>query len=191
MSSEPFAGLSFKIQADPHVGKLTYIRVYSGKIAPGLLHLQRQHARARARRPSRSYARQYQRRSRRGWRGEIVGVVGLKDTRTGDTLCVKTDHPISLEGPSPLPDPVISLAIEPKPKPIKKNGMALAVRLAEEDPTFRIHTNHETGQTVIAGMGELHLEIIVDRLKARVQSRGNVGAPQVAYRETITKDARG
>ena len=119
--------------------------------------------------------------------GEIVGVVGMKDTRTGDTLCVP-EHPIVLEGIS-FAEPVISLSIEPKTKADQeKMGMALA-RLAEEDPTFKIRSNHETGQTLIAGMGELHLEIIVDRMKREFNVDAKVGNPQVAYRETITKDA--
>ena len=184
---EPFAGLSFKIQADPHIGKLTYLRVYSGKIESGSYiynatrdktervgRLVLMHANDREEVP---YAEA----------GEIVGVVGMKDTRTGDTLCVP-DHPIILEGIS-FAEPVISLSIEPKTKADQeKMGMALA-RLAEEDPTFKIRTNQETGQTLIAGMGELHLEIIVDRMKREFNVDANVGNPQVAYRETITKDA--
>ncbi len=184
---EPFAGLSFKIQADPHIGKLTYLRVYSGKIESGSYiynatrdktervgRLVLMHANDREEVP---FAEA----------GEIVGVVGMKDTRTGDTLCVP-DHPIILEGIS-FAEPVISLSIEPKTKADQeKMGMALA-RLAEEDPTFKIRTNQETGQTLIAGMGELHLEIIVDRMKREFNVDANVGNPQVAYRETITKDA--
>jgi len=185
--SEPFAGLSFKIQADPHIGKLTYLRVYSGKITSGSYiynatrdktervgRLVLMHANDREEIP---YA----------VAGEIVGVVGMKDTRTGDTLCVP-EHPIVLEGIT-FAEPVISLSIEPKTKvDQEKMGMALA-RLAEEDPTFKIRTNQETGQTLIAGMGELHLEIIVDRMKREFNVDANVGNPQVAYRETITKDA--
>jgi elongation factor G len=184
---EPFAGLSFKIQADPHIGKLTYLRVYSGKITSGSYiynatrdktervgRLVLMHANDREEVPE-------------AVAGEIVGVVGMKDTRTGDTLCVP-DHPIMLEGIS-FAEPVISLSIEPKTKADQeKMGMALA-RLAEEDPTFKIRTNQETGQTLIAGMGELHLEIIVDRMKREFNVDANVGNPQVAYRETITKDA--
>ncbi len=183
--SEPFAGLSFKIQADPHIGKLTYLRVYSGKITSGSYiynatrdktervgRLVLMHANDREEVP---FAEA----------GEIVGVVGMKDTRTGDTLCVP-DHPIILEGIS-FAEPVISLSIEPKTKADQeKMGMALA-RLAEEDPTFKIRSNQETGQTLIAGMGELHLEIIVDRMKREFNVDANVGNPQVAYRETITQ----
>ena len=185
---EPFAGLSFKIQADPHIGKLTYLRVYSGKIESGSYiynatrdktervgRLVLMHANDREEVP---FAEA----------GEIVGVVGMKDTRTGDTLCVP-EHPIMLEGIS-FAEPVISLSIEPKTKADQeKMGMALA-RLAEEDPTFKIRSNQETGQTLIAGMGELHLEIIVDRMKREFNVDANVGNPQVAYRETITKDAQ-
>jgi len=185
---EPFAGLSFKIQADPHIGKLTYLRIYSGRITSGSYiynatrdktervgRLVLMHANDREEVP---FAEA----------GEIVGVVGMKDTRTGDTLCVP-EHPIILEGIT-FAEPVISLSIEPKTKADQeKMGMALA-RLAEEDPTFKIHTNQETGQTLIAGMGELHLEIIVDRMKREFNVDANVGNPQVAYRETITKDAQ-
>ena len=185
---EPFAGLSFKIQADPHIGKLTYLRIYSGKITSGSYiynatrdktervgRLVLMHANDREEVP---FAEA----------GEIVGVVGMKDTRTGDTLCVP-EHPIMLEGIT-FAEPVISLSIEPKTKvDQEKMGMALA-RLAEEDPTFKIRTNQETGQTLIAGMGELHLEIIVDRMKREFGVEANVGNPQVAYRETITQDAQ-
>lgn len=184
---EPFAGLAFKIQADPHIGKLTYVRVYSGKITSGSYiynatrdktervgRLVLMHANDREEVP---YAEA----------GEIVGVVGMKDTRTGDTLCVP-EHPVVLEGIT-FAEPVISLSIEPKTKiDQEKMGLALA-RLAEEDPTFKIRTNQETGQTLIAGMGELHLEIIVDRMKREFKVDANVGNPQVAYRETITKSA--
>jgi elongation factor G len=182
---EPFAGLAFKIQADPHIGKLTYLRVYSGRLDSGSYiynatrdktervgRLVLMHANDREEVP---FAEA----------GEIVGVVGMKDTRTGDTLCV-ADHPIILEGIS-FAEPVISLSIEPKTKvDQEKMGLALA-RLAEEDPTFKIRTNQETGQTLIAGMGELHLEIIVDRMKREFGVDANVGNPQVAYRETITR----
>ncbi len=186
-TAEPFAGLSFKIQADPHIGKLTYVRIYSGKITSGSYiynatrdvtervgRLVLMHANDREEVPE-------------AVAGEIVGVVGMKDTRTGDTLCL-AEKPIVLEGIS-FAEPVISLSIEPKTKiDQEKMGLALA-RLAEEDPTFKIRTNQETGQTLIAGMGELHLEIIVDRMKREFGVEANVGNPQVAYRETITKDA--
>lgn len=185
---EPFAGLAFKIQADPHIGKLTYLRVYSGKIESGSYiynatrdvtervgRLVLMHANNREEVP---YAEA----------GEIIGVVGMKDTRTGDTLCVQT-APVILEGIS-FAEPVISLAIEPKTKADQeKMGTALS-KLAEEDPTFRIKTNHETGQTLISGMGELQLEVLVDRMKREFAVEANVGDPQVAYRETITKDGQ-
>jgi elongation factor G len=183
---EPFAGLAFKIQADPHIGKLTYVRVYSGKIESGSYiynatrdvtervgRLVLMHANNREEIP---YAEA----------GEIIGVVGMKDTRTGDTLCVQ-GSPVILEGIS-FAEPVISLAIEPKTKADQeKMGTALS-KLAEEDPTFKIKTNHETGQTLISGMGELQLEVLVDRMKREFSVEANVGDPQVAYRETITKD---
>jgi len=185
---EPFAGLAFKIQADPHIGKLTYLRVYSGRIESGSYiynatrdvtervgRLVLMHANNREEVP---YAEA----------GEIIGVVGMKDTRTGDTLCVQT-NPVILEGIS-FAEPVISLAIEPKTKADQeKMGTALS-KLAEEDPTFRIKTNHETGQTLISGMGELQLEVLVDRMKREFAVEANVGDPQVAYRETITKDGQ-
>lgn len=183
---EPFSALAFKIQTDPHVGKLTYARVYSGRLESGSYiynatrdntervgRLLLMHANDREEIP---FAEA----------GEIVAIVGLKDTKTGDTLCVK-DHPIVLEGIE-FTEPVISLAIEPKTKADQeKMGVALS-RLSEEDPTFKIKTNHETGQTLIAGMGELHLEILVDRMKREFKVEANVGNPQVAYRETITTE---
>jgi elongation factor G len=187
-SSEPFAGLAFKIQADPHIGKLTYLRVYSGKITSGSYIYNA--TRDKTERVGRLVLMHANDREEIPFAvaGEIVGVVGMKDTRTGDTLCV-ADHPIILEGIT-FAEPVISLSIEPKTKADQeKMGLALA-RLAEEDPTFKIRTNQETGQTLIAGMGELHLEIIVDRMKREFNVDANVGNPQVAYRETITKDAQ-
>ena len=185
---EPFAALAFKIQTDPHVGKLTYARVYSGRLDSGsYIHnatrdktervgrLLLMHANDREEIP---YAEA----------GEIVALVGLKDTKTGDTLCDK-DKPIVLEGID-FTEPVISLAIEPKTTADQeKMGIALA-RLAEEDPTFKIKTNHETGQTLIAGMGELHLEILVDRMKREFKVDAGVGNPQVAYKETITREGQ-
>ncbi len=183
----PFAGLAFKIQADPHVGKLTYVRIYSGRVDSGSYiynatrdvtervgRLLLMHANDREEIP---FAEA----------GEIVAIVGLKDTKTGDTLCDK-DHPVVLEGIS-FTEPVISLAIEPKTKADQeKMGIALQ-RLAEEDPTFKVKSNHETGQTLIAGMGELHLEVLVDRMKREFKVDANVGNPQVAYKETIGKEA--
>jgi len=184
---EPFTALAFKIQTDPHVGKLTYARVYSGRIESGSYiynatsdntervgRLLLMHANDREEIP---FAEA----------GEIVAIVGLKATKTGDTLCDK-DHPVILEGIE-FTEPVISLAIEPKTKADQERmGIALQ-RLSEEDPTFKIKTNHETNQTLIAGMGELHLEILVDRMKREFKVEANIGNPQVAYKETINKDA--
>ena len=186
--NEPFSALAFKIQIDPHVGKLTYARVYSGTITAG------------------SYVTNITKREKErvgrlllmhantrediteGKAGEIVAIVGLKNTGTGDTLADEK-QPIVLESIS-FPDPVISLAIEPKTRSDQeKMGYALQ-RLAEEDPTFKIRTNHETNQTIIAGMGELHLEILVDRMLREFKVAANVGAPQVAYKETVTRQAK-
>ncbi len=185
---EPFSALAFKIQTDPHVGRLTYARVYSGKINSGSYiynstkskkervgRLLLMHANDREEIP---YAEA----------GEIVAIVGLKETITGDTL-TDQDHPIVFEGIE-FTEPVISLAIEPKTKADQEKMSYALQKLAEEDPTFKIRTNPETGQTLIAGMGELHLEIIVDRMKREFKVEANVGAPQVAYRETITKEAQ-
>lgn len=187
--SAPFSGLAFKIQADPHVGKLTYVRIYSGKITSGtFVYNASKRERERLGRLMLMHANTREEVAEAG-AGEIVGVVGLKSTKTGDTLCDE-NKPLILESIN-FPDPVISLAIEPKTKADQeKLDMALS-RLAEEDPTFRIKTDHETGQTVIAGMGELHLEILVDRLKREFKVEATTGAPQVAYRETITKPAQG
>ena len=187
---EPFSALAFKIATDPFVGKLCFFRVYSGTLNAGsyacttpskdnnerigrILHDARQLT-VRILRPC--YA------------GDIAAAVGLKNTTTGDTLC-DPKHPIILESME-FPEPVIRVAIEPKTKAgQEKMGIALA-KLAEEDPTFRTYTDEETGQTIIAGMGELHLEIIVDRLLREFKVEANVGKPQVAYKETITQDGR-
>jgi elongation factor G len=184
---EPFSALAFKIATDPFVGKLCFFRVYSGSVAAGaavfnatkdkkerLGRILQMHANHRADLEI-CYA------------GDIAAAVGLKNTTTGDTLC-DSQHPVILESME-FPEPVISLAIEPKTKAgQEKMGIALG-RLAEEDPTFRIWTDEETGQTIIAGMGELHLEIIVDRMLREFKVEANVGAPQVAYKETITTAA--
>ncbi len=182
---EPFAALAFKIQADPHIGKLTYVRVYSGRITSGsYIYNATRDKTERVGRLMLMHANDREE-VQEAIAGEIVGVVGMKDTRTGDTLC-DAAHPIVLEGIS-FAEPVISLSIEPKTKvDQEKMGLALS-RLAEEDPTFKIRSNQETGQTLIAGMGELHLEIIVDRMKREFGVEANVGNPQVAYRETITQ----
>jgi len=184
---EPFSALAFKIVADPYVGKLAFFRVYSGTLKSG----------------SYAYNSTKGKRERMGrilqmhanhredidevYCGDIAAAVGLKETTTGDTLCDEK-HPIILESME-FPDPVIQIAIEPKTKAgLEKMGLALA-KLAEEDPTFRTYTDPDTGQTIIAGMGELHLEIIVDRLLREFKVEANVGKPQVSYKETITKEA--
>lgn len=180
---EPFAGLAFKVMTDPFVGKLTFVRVYSGTLTAGS-YVQNT-TKGRKERISRLIQLQADQRTdvQSASAGDIVAVVGLKDTTTGDTLAVDT-HPIILESMN-FPDPVISVAIEPKTKQDSDRlGNSLA-RLAEEDPTFKVKVDHETGQTIIAGMGELHLEIIVDRLLREFKVEANVGKPQVAYRETI------
>ncbi|MFZ1721151.1 MAG: elongation factor G [Microgenomates group bacterium] len=186
---ENFCALSFKIQTDPHVGKLTYTRVYSGVLKAGsYTYNSTRQEKERVGRLLLMHANQREEIDE-ARAGEIVAVVGLKSTKTGDTLC-DDKHPIVLEGIT-FAEPVISLAIEPKTKSDQeKMGMALA-KLSEEDPTFTIKSNPETGQTIIGGMGELHLEILVDRLKREFKVDANVGAPQVAYRETITKAAEG
>ncbi|MBC7461437.1 MAG: elongation factor G, partial [Thermoleophilia bacterium] len=184
---EPFAALAFKIMTDPHVGKLTYFRVYSGKITAGtqlmnvtkgkqerIGRILQMHANTREERDSIAA-------------GEIAAGVGLKYTGTGDTLCLATKDGQAILEQMVFPEPVIRVAIEPKTKSDQdKLGLALQ-KLAEEDPTFRVNTDDETGQTIIAGMGELHLEIIVDRLMREFRVDANVGKPQVAYRETIKK----
>jgi elongation factor G len=188
---EPFCGLAFKIAVDPFVGRLTFVRIYSGVLESGsyvlnasrgvrerlgrilLMHANKREEVAEAR------------------TGDIIGVVGLKDTGTGDTLCPESD-PVTLEPPV-FPEPVISLAIEPKTKADQERmGMALA-RLVEEDPTLKVKVDSETSQTLIAGMGELHLDIIVDRMRREFNVQTNTGRPQVAYKETIrqTAEARG
>jgi elongation factor G len=186
---EPFAGLAFKIQTDPHVGRLTYVRVYSGTLEAGSYTTNTtRNEKERVGRLLLMHANQREEITK-AYAGEIVAIVGLKATKTGDTLCDDA-HPILLEGIS-FAEPVISLAIEPKTKSDQeKMGVALS-KLLEEDPTFAIKTDQETGQTVISGMGELHLEILVDRMKREFKVDANVGAPQVAYRETITKEADG
>lgn len=189
ISEEKFSGLAFKIQIDPHVGKLTYVRIYSGKLESGsYTYNSSKGAEERVGRLLLMHANQREE-IREAFAGEIVAVVGLKDTITGDTLCDKAD-PIVLEKIT-FPEPVISLAIEPKTKnDQEKMGYALQ-RLSEEDPTFKIKSNSETNQTIIWGMGELHLEILVDRMNREFKVEANVGAPQVAYKETIKKLAEG
>ena len=183
---EPFAALAFKIMADPFVGKLAFFRVYSGTMNSGSYVLNA--TKGKKERVGRILQMHANKRAEldKVYSGDIAAAVGFKFTTTGDTICDEA-HPVILESME-FPEPVIELAIEPKTKAGQgKMGEALA-KLAEEDPTFRAHTNEETGQTIIAGMGELHLEIIVDRLLREFKVEANVGAPQVAYKETFTKE---
>jgi elongation factor G len=180
---EPFSALAFKIATDPYVGKLTFFRVYSGSLPSGsYVYNATQDKRERVGRILQMHANKREERDE-VYAGDIAAAIGLKDVRTGDTLC-DPDHPIVLESMS-FPEPVIAVAIEPKTKADQdKLGTGLQ-KLAEEDPTFRVHTDPETNQTIIQGMGELHLEIIVDRLKREFGVEANIGKPQVAYRETV------
>lgn len=184
----PFAALAFKIMTDPYVGKLTFFRVYSGTLDSGSYVLNSTKGkRERIGRILQMHAN-HREEIKTVYAGDIAAGVGLKDTTTGDTLCDEKDVVIleSME----FPDPVISISIEPKTKADQdKMGMALA-KLAEEDPTFKTYTDHETGQTIISGMGELHLDIIVDRLKREFKVEANVGAPQVAYKEAFRQPAK-
>ena len=183
--SEPFAALAFKIMSDQHLGKLTYIRVYSGRLDSGTQVLNS--TKGKKERIGKIYQMHANHREERAstGAGHIVAVQGLKDTTTGDTLC-DANAPVVLESMN-FPAPVIHVAIEPKTKADQeKLGVAIQ-RLAEEDPTFQVRTDEETGQTIIAGMGELHLEVLVDRMKREFRVEANVGRPQVAYRETVRK----
>jgi elongation factor G len=185
---EPFAALTFKIVSDPHVGRLAYIRVYSGKLASGSYVLNStKNTRERAGRLLRMHAN-HREEVPEVSAGDIVAIIGLKNTFTGHTLC-DPDHPILLESIT-FPQPVISVAVEPKTRADQdKMGLALA-RLAEEDPTFQMYTDPDSGQTIIRGMGELHLEVIIDRMLREFRVGANVGKPQVAYKSTITKPVR-
>ena len=181
--NEPFSALAFKVMTDPFVGRLTFLRIYSGKLTAGSYVMNS--TKDKRERISRLVQLQADQRTdvAEAYAGDIVAAVGLKDTTTGDTLCAE-DSPIILERMN-FPDPVISVAIEPKTKAdSEKLGVSLG-RLAEEDPTFKVRVDPETSQTIIAGMGELHLEIIVDRLLREFKVEANVGKPQVAYRETM------
>jgi elongation factor G len=183
--SDPFAALAYKIAADPHLGRLTYIRLYSGKLEAGSTVLNA--TKGRRERIGKIYQMHANKRQEIAsvGAGQIVAVMGLKDTTTGETLC-DMSKPVQLESMD-FPAPVIEQAIEPKTKSDQeKLGMAIQ-RLAEEDPTFRVHTDDETGQTIIAGMGELHLEILIDRMKREFRVGANIGKPQVAYRETLRR----
>jgi len=182
---EPFAGLAFKIATDPFVGKLTYVRVYSGSLGAGsYVFNSTKDKRERVGRLLQMHANKREE-IQEVRAGDICAVIGLKDTRTGDTLS-DDGHPVILEAMK-FPAPVIDVAIEPKTK-ADQDKLAIALqKLSEEDPTFRVHTDPETSQTIISGMGELHLEIIVDRMQREFKVDANVGRPQVAYRETIRK----
>ncbi|EGD51779.1 translation elongation factor G [Thermoanaerobacter ethanolicus JW 200] len=186
--SEPFSALAFKIMADPYVGKLAFFRVYSGTLNAGSYVLNSTKGKKeRVGRILRMHAN-HREEIDAVYTGDIVAAVGLKDTTTGDTLCDE-NHPILLESMD-FPEPVISVAIEPKTKAAQEKMTMALLKLAEEDPTFKTYTDQETGQTIIAGMGELHLEIIVDRLRREFNVDCNVGKPQVAYKETITKPVK-
>ena len=181
----PFAGLAFKIMTDPFVGKLTFFRVYSGKISAGsYVYNTNKDKKERVGRLIRMHSNN-RTEIEEAYAGDIVAIVGLKDTTTGETLCDPA-KPVTLESME-FPDPVIRVAIEPKDKASQEKMILALIKLAEEDPSFKTYTDQETGQTIIAGMGELHLEIIVDRLLREFKVQANVGAPQVAYRETIRK----
>jgi elongation factor G len=183
--SEPFSALAFKIMSDQHLGKLTYIRVYSGTLETGTQVLNS--IKGRKERIGKIYQMHANKREERprAVAGDIVAVMGLKDTTTGDTLCDQA-KPVILESMT-FPAPVISVAIEPRTKSDQEKLGTAIQRLAEEDPTFQIRTDEETGQTIIAGMGELHLEVFVERMRREFKVEANIGRPQVAYRETIRK----
>jgi elongation factor G len=183
--AEPLSALAFKIMADPHLGKLTYIRIYSGTLETGTQVLNS--IKGRKERIGKIYQMHANKREERGSAiaGQIVAVMGLKDTTTGDTLCAQ-DKPVVLESMT-FPAPVINVAIEPKTKSDQEKLGTAIQRLAEEDPTFQVRTDEETGQTIIAGMGELHLEILVERMRREFKVDANIGRPQVAYRETVRR----
>ena len=188
-NEEKFSALAFKIQLDPHVGKLTYTRIYSGTLESGTyIYNMNRNKQERVSRVLLMHANQREEIDK-AYAGEIVALVGPKDSRTGDTLA-DPNSPILMEKIT-FPEPVISLAIEPKTKADQEKLSYSLQRLSEEDPTFKVKVNHETGQTIMSGMGELHLEILVDRMKREMGMNVNVGKPQVAYKETITKIAEG
>ncbi|NLU36174.1 MAG: elongation factor G [Clostridiales bacterium] len=185
---EPFSALAFKIMTDPYVGKLAFFRVYSGVLKTGsYVYNSAKGKRERIGRILLMHAN-HREEVQEVYAGDIAAAVGLKDTTTGDTLC-DAENPVVLESMQ-FPEPVIQVAIEPKTKAGQEKMSAALVKLAEEDPTFRTYTDQETGQTIIAGMGELHLDIIVDRMLREFKVEANVGKPQVAYRETIRKAVR-
>jgi len=186
--NEPFAALAFKIVTDPYVGKLTYFRVYSGTLAAGsYVYNANKGKKERVSRVLQMHAN-HREDIPEATAGNVVAAVGLRDTTTGDTLCDE-DHPIILESMQ-FPEPVIAVAIEPKTKADEEKLSSALSKLAEEDPTFKVRFDQETGQTLIAGMGELHLEIIVDRMLREFGVQANVGRPQVAYKETIRQSAQ-
>ncbi len=184
-----FTGLAFKIMSDPYVGKLTYVRVYSGKMKAGS-YVYNSNAGKKERIGRLLLMHANHREDMDEVRaGDIVAIVGLKYTRTGDTLCENEKNPIMLEKMT-FPEPVIQIAIEPKSKADQEKLSEALMKLSEEDPTFKVRVDEETGQTLISGMGELHLEILVDRMKREFKVEANIGKPQVAYRETITKTVK-
>ena len=182
---DPFSALAFKIMSDQHLGKLTYIRVYSGTVESGSTVLNS--IKGRRERIGKIYQMHANKREERPFAvaGQIVAVMGLKDTTTGDTLSAQ-NQPVILEAMT-FPAPVINVAIEPRTKSDQEKLGTAIQRLAEEDPTFQVRTDEETGQTIIAGMGELHLEVLVDRMRREFKVEANIGRPQVAYRETVTR----
>jgi elongation factor G len=184
-NDEPFSGLAFKIMTDPHLGKLTYVRVYSGVLNTGTAVLNS--VKGRKERIGKVYRMHANKKEEIPFAGagQIVAVMGLKDTTTGETLC-DIAHPVILESMD-FPAPVIHVAVEPKTKSDQERLGTAIQRLSDEDPTFSVRTDEETGQTIIGGMGELHLEVLVDRMRREFNVEANVGKPQVAYRETITK----
>jgi elongation factor G len=185
---EPFSALAFKVMSDPYVGKLIFIRIYSGELAAGsYIFNSSKKRRERVGRILRMHAN-HREEMKLVQAGEIVAVVGLKETTTGDTLCDE-GHPLVLEAIE-FPEPVISIAVEPKTKEDEDRLGSSLVKLAEEDPTFRVTTDAETGQTIISGMGELHLEVIIDRLLREFKVEANIGKPQVSYRESLTKPVK-
>ncbi|HOV45582.1 MAG: elongation factor G [Spirochaetes bacterium] len=185
---EPFSALAFKIMSDPYIGKLTFLRIYSGVLKQGQeIYNSTKEKNERVGRIVLMHANKREE-IESASAGDIIGIIGFKNTQTGDTLCIH-NNPILLESMD-FPDPVISVAIEPKTKADYDRLSDSLNKLAEEDPTFKISVNEETGQTIIKGMGELHLEIIVDRIKREYKVEANIGAPQVAYRETIRKKVK-
>lgn len=183
---EPFSALAFKIAAHPFFGKLTFVRVYSGRVEPGSQVLNA--TKGKKERIGKLFQMHANKENPvdEAVAGHIYAMIGLKDTTTGDTLCAQDAPPIVLESMT-FPDPVIQVSIEPKTKSDQEKLGTAIQKLAEEDPTFSVELDEETGQTVIGGMGELHLDILVDRMRREFKVEANVGKPQVAYRETITK----